>query len=802
MNPRSIILAAVMLVAAPRVFADLPASLQAFSTYQPGQPRTALHEARRLAFRDTQQTEVRARNEQLLLDFIQSDATPAARCEACRWLGSLATEKSHPVLVKLARTEDLGEAATLCLLALDAPPQPAPVYSNNPLAGLRASAVTSKDPATVLIAAFQGKNPALSRLAFGLAAEGLGGGKVAEWLADNLLKLPDDQQLLALNTLAALDETRALQAAATLATKGGGPARAEAVSRLGRPTDVERLAALLTDGVPALAAAARRAFVRLDAAIAHPYLLGALRAKEPPPPTVVFDIIGDRGAPFATAELRAVAGDGKSPDRAAAIRALGNSAAAADFEPLLATYINQAAGPLQRDYQTAVWTVALRHPDYPQVIALIERHAKSAPPEIAKSLTGMVSKLAKLQAVPSLDQVRAATTPKPHRGVLLPGPISEITPKRFEVAAYLDCGPQTRISQNGISIKRLTGDSFDSGEGIHAAISTDYAASSLDYEITGLEPGTDYLLGMTWWDPGLQSRRQSLSINGELVLPDARPIAFDEAAVSGAPTPAKPTPARIQFALQPEQIASGSIRLSIQQLAGPNAVNSELWILKRSRPAAAKQVLLLSGQDYPGHHWRKTGPLMADTLTADPRLEVTICESPYALGLRNLAHYDVVFIHFKNYDAQLPSTSIMHSNLTRFLSGGGGMCLSHFACGAMEEWPEFVGLAGRVWNGQGHDPRGPFTVHVVDSAHPVTRGVGDFETTDELYFCLRGDPEIHLLCDARSKAKGTRQPQAFVYQPGRGRVFLCTLGHDLQAYEAAGTRTLYRQAAAWTAGLE
>ena len=144
----------------------------------------------------------------------------------------------------------------------------------------------------------------------------------------------------------------------------------------------------------------------------------------------------------------------------------------------------------------------------------------------------------------------------------------------------------------------------------------------------------------------------------------------------------------------------------------------------------------------------------------------------------------------------------MHARLTQYLHNGGGMCMSHFACGAMEEWPEFVGLAGRVWNGKGHDPRGPFTVRVVDAGHPVTRGLGDFETFDELYFCLHGDPEIHLLCDARSKVKNALQAQAFTYQPGKGRVFMCTLGHDLQAYESAGTRTLYRQAAAWCSGLK
>ena len=66
---------------------------------------------------------------------------------------------------------------------------------------------------------------------------------------------------------------------------------------------------------------------------------------------------------------------------------------------------------------------------------------------------------------------------------------------------------------------------------------------------------------------------------------------------------------------------------------GPSdTVTSELWVAKRTQPKAEKQVLLVSGQDFPGHHWRKTGPVMAEILAEDERMEVTICETPYALG--------------------------------------------------------------------------------------------------------------------------------------------------------------------------
>ena len=171
-------------------------------------------------------------------------------------------------------------------------------------------------------------------------------------------------------------------------------------------------------------------------------------------------------------------------------------------------------------------------------------------------------------------------------------------------------------------------------------------------------------------------------------------------------------------------------------------------------------------------------------------------------GLKHLDAYDLIFVHFKNYENHTPSTQVMQDNLKQFVMNGGGMCLSHFACGAFMEWPEFVNLSGRIWSRGGHDPRRPFTVKVVDQKHPITRGLGaEFQTDDEVYWCLTGEPDIHLLCNAMSTVKKANQPQALVFEPGKGRTFLCTLGHDVKAFDANEVKQLYRQGAAWAAGL-
>ncbi|MDW8309330.1 MAG: ThuA domain-containing protein [Verrucomicrobiales bacterium] len=215
------------------------------------------------------------------------------------------------------------------------------------------------------------------------------------------------------------------------------------------------------------------------------------------------------------------------------------------------------------------------------------------------------------------------------------------------------------------------------------------------------------------------------------------------------------------------------------------------------------RVLIVTGQDWPGHLWRETAPTLRRLLEEDRRLSVRILEDPHALDSAALTNYAVVLLHFQNWQQPGPGAAA-RENLRRFVERGGGLMSVHFACGAWQgEWPEFANILGRVWDPKlpAHDPRGPFTVRIVDREHPVTRGLEDFETDDELYTCLTGDAPIHLLAVAKSKLDGRDHPMAFVRTYGRGRVFLTTLGHDVKAFTNSRVPQLLRQACLWAAGL-
>ncbi len=212
------------------------------------------------------------------------------------------------------------------------------------------------------------------------------------------------------------------------------------------------------------------------------------------------------------------------------------------------------------------------------------------------------------------------------------------------------------------------------------------------------------------------------------------------------------------------------------------------------------RVCIVTGVDERSHDWKTTGPILREMLEQNRRLEVRIIEDPEILGTNLIDDYDVLFLHFKNY-TPLTREAKSRENLVRFVKKGGGLVMFHFACGAFQEWPEFVELAGRVWNPKkrSHDPRGPFMVRVIDAEHPIMQGVQDFEITDELYTCLDGSPKIHVIAAATSKVDGKEYPMAFVRNFGQGRVFHIVLGHDKKAIEAKGLERLLQQGVLWSA---
>ncbi|MEI7899670.1 MAG: ThuA domain-containing protein, partial [bacterium] len=391
---------------------------------------------------------------------------------------------------------------------------------------------------------------------------------------------------------------------------------------------------------------------------------------------------------------------------------------------------------------------------------------------------------------------------------------------RYAALAYLDCGPAMESAgKDGVRLRVANGAPWTFTEQPEGTVA--YAGDALTVEVTGLKADRAYQFGFTWWDYDGNGRAQSVWVNGQqAVAKTALPSRAGKQEAAATVTAAIPAAA----------VKDGKVSVAFRREAAGNVVVGEVWISEataqekrlaaplqtvdaikppvvKANAGAAKKVLIVTGLEYPGHPWRLTAPALAAILAQDKRLEVSLTEEPPTLAQPTLDGYDVIVLNYQNHEVPAPEGAL--ANLKRAVEGGKGLVLVHFACGAFTDWPtktvaaDFGVIAGRVWNPKlrGHDPFGPFKVRIADAAHPVTKGLADFDTVDELYTCLDGSAPIQVLATAVSTVDKKEYPMAFVLTPGKGRAFHCVLGHDVKAL--GGTAgALYLRGTAWAAGLE
>ena len=412
--------------------------------------------------------------------------------------------------------------------------------------------------------------------------------------------------------------------------------------------------------------------------------------------------------------------------------------------------------------------------------------------------------------------------------------LATAAPKSCKMVLYLDCGVEKSAgAASGPKIAQLNGGSWVwPGTGHTPAGTVAYDGNGVGFTLSGLDTKKQYAIGFSWWDPDENGRVQSAWVapqgGKDSQLLKATKLTSGKASeqVIGIPKAIS---------------AKGQVKLTFKRESQSNVVVGEVWLFEAGAGAEIKtpkitsiakapataatpaatlpkalpvimpapkdesktNVLIVTGVDYPGHKWKQTAPVIAAFLAKDKRLEIRTVADPHQLSSPTLHKYDVIVVHFMNWKVPAPNKTA-RENFSKFIENGGGMVMVHFACGAWQDWPGFVKIAGRVYNPKfrGHDRRGLFTVQIVDKNHEITKGMKDFETFDELYTCLDGTTPIDILAHAKSKVDKKNHPMGFVLQFGKGRVFHSPLGHDVRAFEAPGVQELFRRGTAWAGKLK
>jgi hypothetical protein len=269
-----------------------------------------------------------------------------------------------------------------------------------------------------------------------------------------------------------------------------------------------------------------------------------------------------------------------------------------------------------------------------------------------------------------------------------------------------------------------------------------------------------------------------------------------------------------------------------------------IWALAIAVSAGSVQggeklrVLIVDGQN--NHDWRSTTPHMKKVLEDSGRFTVEVAtflkaptdkpgNVPSVELPPKLDKYDVVVSNF-NAGGGWPE-DFKQALDGRLKAAKIGLVIVHAANNAFTGWKEWNQMIGMGWRDKnfgkrlkfdeetlkevvvpagedrttGHIYTGPFTVHVRDAVHPVTKGMPAvwLHAKDELYDNLRGPIEnVHLLATAiapQGKGTGVHEPMIFTISYGKGRVFHTPLGHDLTGMRCVGFVTTLLRGTEWAA---
>jgi type 1 glutamine amidotransferase len=158
-----------------------------------------------------------------------------------------------------------------------------------------------------------------------------------------------------------------------------------------------------------------------------------------------------------------------------------------------------------------------------------------------------------------------------------------------------------------------------------------------------------------------------------------------------------------------------------------------------------------------------------------------------------------VLIIFKGDESSMKPED--KKNIEAFVKRGGGMVLLHDAlCGSDPTW--LAGITGGAkTHGQMNWRAGTLKEHFVDTNHPITKGMKDFEIADEMFFLLTTDPAMKPLMTTDDPT-GKQVPQLWTVEkkmPG-GKTYRSVTfmqGHNYSIFSNPDVQTILLRSIAW-----
>ena len=204
--------------------------------------------------------------------------------------------------------------------------------------------------------------------------------------------------------------------------------------------------------------------------------------------------------------------------------------------------------------------------------------------------------------------------------------------------------------------------------------------------------------------------------------------------------------------------------------------------------AKIKTLLFTGGEIHDG---KGCGDVIEEVLRRAGDFDLTrVHDDLSALEAPKLDTYDLIVFYYtvgEISDAQ-------KNGLLNAVANGLGYAGVHSAADSFRECPEYRAMVG------GHFVTHPhfreYQVSVVDSEHPVTEGLDEFNVEDEQYV-TDYDPRVDVLASALWK--GDAMPVSWTKSWGKGKVFYLALGHNPEACGHETFQVMLARGAKWAA---
>jgi len=206
------------------------------------------------------------------------------------------------------------------------------------------------------------------------------------------------------------------------------------------------------------------------------------------------------------------------------------------------------------------------------------------------------------------------------------------------------------------------------------------------------------------------------------------------------------------------------------------------------------EVLFLGDQ---GHH-RPMDRLPSLMAALGPRgINFTYTEDLKDLNPENLSWYDAIMI-YANWNEIAPD---QEKALLDFVSSGKGLIPVHCASYCFRNSQEYVKMVGgQFWRHTMDSVR----ADIVQTEHPVMKGLRPFTSWDETYLHTQLQPDNQVLAtrtikkDQENDKPGEKtEPYTWVRTHGKGKVFYTAYGHDENTWSQSGFHDLLFNAVLW-----